>query len=1019
VSEFVFAAEELPTRLLLVEDNPADHRLVREILSECAHSRFETSHAPSLEAALDLLRSGDFQVMLLDLMLPDASGLDTLIRAHAAAPNLPIIVMTGLDDESLALEAMVAGAQDYLVKGSFDPPLLERSIRYAIGRGQMLLALKESEERYALAVQGANDGIWDWSLASGTIYYSPRWRAMLGCTEDELASSPDEWFGRIHPDDVEQVRALLADHIEGRTPCFEAEYRIRHRDGSLRWALSRGLAVRNSPGEACRIAGSQTDITARKEVEQRLLYSAFHDELTGLANHTLLLDRLEQAILRHRRRKGSLLGVLSLELDRFRMITDSFGPAVGDQLVKAVAERLQTCVRAEDTVARIGRDHFAVLLEDLHDLRQSVEVAERIQREIVRPFSLQGHDLFTPASIGITTSTEQHEQPDEYLRDAGIAMNLAQSAGGGRYQVFGSDMHLHVLSRFQLEGELRRGLEHGEFCMYYQPIVVLRTGAIAGFEALLRWRHPERGVLAPSDFLQVVEETGLIAPVFRSLLPDILRQLKRWQEVMPAEPPLFVNVNLSKAQLLDPGLAEQIGRVLAEIPMRSFSLGLELTESMIMENIGAKASMLLDLKAQKIQLHLDDFGTGYSSLSCLHRLPIDTLKIDKSFVSSLGIDSESIEIIRTIVSLARALGLKTIAEGIETSAQLEAVRLLKCEFGQGYLFARPVDSVQASRLLSSGRLALAAKAAEEGPQESLGRVLVVDDDPLTLNLLRLQLEEQRFEVMTVSSGPACLEKALSWAPEVILLDIMMPGMDGLETCRRLKQSAETGHIPVLFVTGHGDDEATAVEALAAGGNDFLSKDASLPILLARVQCQVAICRAQARLRQMAMTDELTGVFSRRYLFNALRQAVKSTSRKRSSGLSCLLVDVDHFKRINDRLGHITGDSVLKKIASTIAEAARETDHVARFGGEEFVVVLPNTDLAGATTVAERIRSAIERECPSITVSIGVAGLDSVDPADLLKPQCVDDLVRTIIGHADAAMYMAKERGRNRVVLFEE
>jgi diguanylate cyclase (GGDEF)-like protein len=474
-------------------------------------------------------------------------------------------------------------------------------------------------------------------------------------------------------------------------------------------------------------------------------------------------------------------------------------------------------------------------------------------------------------------------------------------------------------------------------------------------------------------------------------------------------------------QFRDVKLLGQIDGALAEHPVRPHSLGFELTESMVMQDAEATTSMLSALKTRRFLLHLDDFGTGYSSLSCLHRFPIDTLKVDRSFVMGLGKEGESLEITRAIVTLAHSLGLTVTAEGIETAVQMKHVGLLDCEFGQGYLFGKPVDVEEATSLLVSGhRAAVREKTvAAKGDPEGEGRVLVIDDDPANRQLLRLELEEGGFRVETAESGEEGLRKALHWAPEVILLDIRMPGLDGIETCRRLKEVAETASIPVVFVTGYEDDDEAAVGALSAGGNDFLSKDYSPPILLARVRCQVSICRAQDKLRRMAMTDELTGVFSRRYLFDSLRQAVKSMSRRKTVGLSCLLLDVDRFKRINDTLGHIAGDGVLKKIADTIVRSTRETDQVARFGGEEFVIVLPDTDLEGATVAAEKIRAAVERDCPSITVSIGLAHLPAVTPADLKETDNVDRLVQALLRRADTAMYAAKEQGRNRVVIAKE
>ncbi|MEE8410259.1 MAG: diguanylate cyclase [Myxococcota bacterium] len=423
-------------KVLLVEDNPADARLVQEYLDQCRPESYDMHCASRLATAVECLRGEKFDVLLLDLSLPDSGGLETVTVAQAAAPGLPIVVMTGTEDEGLAQGALQSGAQDYLVKGAATPSVIQRSIRYAISRAQTLRALQASEERYALAAKATQDGLWDWSLEDGTIYFSPRWKEMLGLEDAEIGDDPGAWFGLIHADEVDRVRAELDAHIQGRTSHFESEHRMRHWDGSYRWVLTRGLAVRNGDGGATRIAGSQSDITARKEAVESLRHNAFHDQLTGVANRALFLDRLEHALVRRRGGEPALVAIMSLGLDRFKVINESLGHAVGDKVLRQAAARLQRCLRAEDTLARTGGDRFMVLVEDVADIRDSLAVAARLQEALLEPSVFDGQEVFTSASVGITYSVTGDHRPEEYVRNAEIAMHRAKSAGGSRRQLF-------------------------------------------------------------------------------------------------------------------------------------------------------------------------------------------------------------------------------------------------------------------------------------------------------------------------------------------------------------------------------------------------------------------------------------------------------------------------------------------------------------------------------------------------------------------------------------------------------
>jgi diguanylate cyclase (GGDEF)-like protein/PAS domain S-box-containing protein len=566
-------------------------------------------------------------------------------------------------------------------------------------------ALRESEERYALAAQGANDGVWDWDLRTGAVYYSPRWKAILGCEEAEIGSSPDEWLSRVHPDDRPRLDADLAAHREGRTAHFQNEHRVRHKRGGHRWVLVRGLAVRDAAGEAYRMAGSLTDITERRLAEERLLRDALRDALTGLPNRALFMDRVGRALERARRHPRHRFAVLFLDLDRFKVVNDGLGHAAGDELLVAIARTLETCLRPGDTVARLGGDEFTILLEDIKGVANATRVADRIQEALASAIALGGQEVFTSASIGIAVSARNYGRAEELLRDADTAMYRAKAQGRARYEVFDVAMHAEAVAQLRLETELRRAIERHEFRVHYQPILDLDGDQVAGFEALVRWQHPTRGLLTPAEFLSVAEDTGLIVPIGRSVLWQACRQMRAWQRHNRGAADWMIAVNLCSRQFIQPGLVEEIRAVLRDTRLDPRSLVLEITEGVLMDNADAVTAVLEQLRVLGIRLSLDDFGTGYSSLSALHRFPIDFLKIDRSFVRRIGATGDNGEVVRTIVTLAHNLAKDVIAEGVETPEQLAELRGLACDYVQGFYFGRTVDAAAAEALIAHHRAA--------------------------------------------------------------------------------------------------------------------------------------------------------------------------------------------------------------------------------------------------------------------------------------------------------------------------
>ena len=497
---------------------------------------------------------------------------------------------------------------------------------------------------------------------------------------------------------------------------WQGEIRNKAKDGSYYWLDTTIVSYLNEQGQPFQYLAIQFDITERKRIEERLRHDAFHDVLTGLPNRALFMARLGRAIEHAERRSQSLFALLFVDLDHFKTLNDTLGHLVGDQLLVAIARRLESCLRIGDTVARFGGDEFTILLEDVKDVQDAIRVAERLQRELQLPFYLGGHEISTTASIGIALSSSEHNQPEDILRDADLALYQAKASGRTRYEIFDASMHRGSLAQIQLEHDLRRAIakaqmdylepESQELWLQYQPIVSLKTNRILGFEALIRWRHPERGLISPLDFIPLAEETGLIVPIGHWVLRQACRQLYDWQQLMSSPWPLIVSVNLSSRQFIQPDLVEQVSQILQETNLNPRYLKLEITESVVMENAEVATTMLQQLKSLGIQLAIDDFGTGYSSLSYLHRFPIDTLKIDRSFINRIDVNGENLEIVRTIVTLAWNLGMDVIAEGVETAKQLAQLKALKCEYAQGYFFARPLDQEAASALVAKGTIAL-------------------------------------------------------------------------------------------------------------------------------------------------------------------------------------------------------------------------------------------------------------------------------------------------------------------------
>ena len=667
--------------VLVVQPDEQAHAPVQRALKAIERPRYEIHWVTSTTAALAALDEHPHDAFLIDC---DLGGLELAREILAQHPHAPVLLLDDCADRDTDLAAAEAGVAEYVT----DLDLLERALRYAISHQHALARLAESEQRHALAMQGANDGLWDWDVRDNRLFFSPRWKQMLGYAEPELGDAPGEWLGRVHQDDRAALTQALDAHLTGASHHFEHEHRIQHRDGTYRWMLARGMAVRDNQGRALRVVGSQTDVTDRKEAEQRLQHDAMHDALTGLPNRVLFLDRLDQAIRRAQRAEpAAAAAVLFLDLDRFKLVNDSLGHHVGDRLLIAVARRLESAVRPPDTVARLGGDEFTVLLDGVSDVHEAAAVAERVQHTLRIPFDIDDRELHIDASIGIALA-EADAAPDTVLRDADVAMYRAKSEGKGRHAVFDGRMHEQVMRRLDMEAELRKAIEERRLEIVYQPIVQAATGRIVGFEALCRWPGQE-----PAEFIPIAEETGLIVPLGGWVLRTACAQLAEWR-ALPTGAGLFVSVNVSHRQLIDTEFGPMLASALEDSGVDPRALRLEVKEGALPQR---QLQNVLDTYG--VRSHIDDFGTGASSLRLLHGFPGDAVKIHRALVIGMGREAGAFEIVKALVGLAHNLGLEVIAEGVETDAQLDHLKLLGCEFAQGFNVSAPLRPEDATALL--------------------------------------------------------------------------------------------------------------------------------------------------------------------------------------------------------------------------------------------------------------------------------------------------------------------------------
>lgn len=709
--------EKKEYRVLVIEDDPNAFLLVSERLAQTKNPVFEVFRSKHMQSGLERLAKGGIDVVLLDLLLPDSRGIDSFQTIYNGFPDVPIIILTSVDDDELAAKAIAGGAQDYLTKGNFDRELLVKSICYAIGRhrGQHQLQrysqetelskrdLQDKDQRFRSLVSNIPGAVYRYSLSASKEwqmeFVSDTIHDICGIQATELMNQKIlRYFEKILPQDLPVLQEAFQKAVRGGSK-FSVDYRIRHANGDFRWVHDQGRAVQDAEGKVIYVDGVVSDTTERTQERERFIRLVSYDSLTNLPNRELFSDRLNQAIQQAHRKKDQG-AVLALDMDHFKRVNDTLGHGIGDQLIKAVSARLLKTIYDSDTVTRISGGTFVILLPRVVKTGDAENAANKILTAFKTPFHIGEHELFTSCSLGISLFPNDGETSDILIKNADSAMHIAKERGKDRFQLYSSSIAKDSVGRLVLENNLRRALDRNEFRLHYQPMLDLRNGKPFGVEALIRWQHPDvdRGFIPPMEFIPIAEETGLIHPIGEWVLKTACAQKRLWDR--EGFKSLRLSVNLSARQFRYANLVDMIESAITKSGIDPQYLDLELTESTIMDHMEETIVTLRKIKEMGANISIDDFGTGYSSLMYLKTFPIDVIKIDRSFVKDMTTDPDDKAITQAIISMAHSLKLDVIAEGVETKEQLGILKSQGCDIMQGYLFSKPIPANEIPPLLS-------------------------------------------------------------------------------------------------------------------------------------------------------------------------------------------------------------------------------------------------------------------------------------------------------------------------------
>jgi len=688
-------------KVLLIEGDPADAKVIQAALADARYGPFDVESVRQLSDGYERLGKEGIGAVLVDLFLPDSQGIETLDKLLLAAPHVPILVLSGPGDEDIAMQALQRGAQDYLLKGELTSHSLSRALRNMIERKAVEEALFIEKERAQVTLNSIGDAVLSTDISGNVTYLNLAAESLTGWSREEASRRPvAEVFQIIDGATRQPARNPMELAVQqNKTVGLTANCILIRRDG-LESAIEDSAApIHDRRGQVTGAVIVFHDVTAARAMSLRMSHLAQHDCLTDLPNRLLLNDRLTRAIA-SARRNGNRLAVLFLDLDRFKDINDSLGHAIGDKLLQSVTERLVARVRGSDTVSRQGGDEFVVLLSKLEHPEDAAVCAKKMLTALTAPHRIAQHDVHVTVSIGVSTYPEDGQDAETLVKSADTAMYQAKENGRNNYEFFRQEMNVRAVERQSLEGSLSRALERHEFVLHYQPKINLEKGAITGAEALIRWLHLDRGLIPPAQFVPIAEDTGLLLPIGQWVLHEACRQARAWLDA--GLRPVPVAVNISAVEFRDKGFLEGVRAILKDTRLEPRYLELELTESVLMQHAESAASVLQALKAMGVQLAVDDFGTGYSSLSYLRRFPIDTLKVDRSFVRQITANADDAIIARAVISMGKSLKLRVVAEGVETREQLAFLQGQRCDEGQGYYFSRPVVAEQFAKLLGTG-----------------------------------------------------------------------------------------------------------------------------------------------------------------------------------------------------------------------------------------------------------------------------------------------------------------------------
>lgn len=692
--------------ILLIQDDPSDAKAVREALTNSSDGPFKVEWVRRCSEGLERLTGEGKQgtdgvaAVLVDLFLPDSHGIETFDRLFLAAPQIPILVLSASQDEDIAKLAVQRGAQDYLLKGRLDSYLLPKALGSMVERAANAEALFEEKERAQVTLESIGDAVMSTDVGGHVTYLNVVAESLTGWSREEAAGHPlEEVFRIIDGTTRETIQNPMALAIrENKTVGLTPNCLLIRRDGVEAAIEDSAAPIHDRRGQVTGAVMVFHDVSTARALSLRMSYLAQHDNLTDLPNRILLNDRLTQAMaLAHRH--GRKLAVLFLDGDRFKHINDSLGHAIGDRLLQSVARRLLACVRSSDTVSRQGGDEFVILLSEVTHAQDAAVSADKILLALSTPHRIDQHDVHLTASIGIVTYPDDGTDAETLVKNADFAMYHAKNNGRNNYQFFKPDMNVRAVERQSLENGLRDAMERREFVLHYQPKMNLETVAIIGVEALIRWHHPQRGLVPPAQFIPIAEECGFIVPIGRWVLREACHQARAWQDA--GLRPMRIAVNVSAVELRANDFVAGVQDILTESGLDPRYLELELTETFLLQDSKATAAVLHALKGMGVQIALDDFGTGYSSLSYLKRFPIDTLKIDRSFVRDLTTDADDASIVSAVISMGKSLHMGVVAEGVETREQLAFLQEQSCPEGQGYYFSRPVVAEEFTQLLGA------------------------------------------------------------------------------------------------------------------------------------------------------------------------------------------------------------------------------------------------------------------------------------------------------------------------------